>query len=185
MAVSRSAGRRTVAVPRLLLPVAAGAALLRMPRRVRAAVPATIALRATVVGAGPQLEAVRHTARTDGMARWANPPGLPDHTQLQSVSRTADVFVAPTRLKSCSIAALEAWTSGLAILARDGTGTGDFVENGVDGLLSGSGQEMAHRPLPRRRAHHAEADDPRESEECTANQRVRQSTGETEVLVTS
>lgn len=119
-------------------------ALLRMLRRVRAAVPATIALRAIVVGAGPLLEAARHMARADGMAGWVSLPGALDHAQIQSLYRTADVFVAPARLESFGIAALEARTSGLAILARRGTGIGDFVEHGVDGLLSGSDQEMAH-----------------------------------------
>lgn len=116
-------------------------ALLRMMKRVRVAVPATTELRAIVVGAGPQLEAARHIARTDGMAGWVSLPGALDHAQVQSLYRTADVFIAPTRLESFGIAALEARTSGLAILARRGAGIGDFVEHEV---LSGTDQEMAH-----------------------------------------
>ena len=54
----------------------------------------------------------------------------------------ADLFVAPATLESFGIAALEARCSGLPVLARAGSGVGEFVVDGEDGLLAGSDGDM-------------------------------------------
>ena len=54
----------------------------------------------------------------------------------------ADVFLAPAELEAFGIAALEARTAGLAVVARRGTGIEEFVEDGVDGLLVADDAEM-------------------------------------------
>jgi glycosyltransferase involved in cell wall biosynthesis len=54
----------------------------------------------------------------------------------------ADVFLAPAELEAFGIAALEARTAGLAVVARRGTGIAEFVEDGVDGLLVADDTEM-------------------------------------------
>jgi glycosyltransferase involved in cell wall biosynthesis len=46
-------------------------------------------------------------------------------------------------LESFGIAALEARCSGLPVLARAGSGIGEFVVDGRDGLLAGSDRQMA------------------------------------------
>ena len=46
------------------------------------------------------------------------------------------MFVAPAHLESFGIAALEARTAGLPVLALEGTGVTSFVRDGVEGLLA-------------------------------------------------
>jgi glycosyltransferase involved in cell wall biosynthesis len=72
------------------------------------------------------------------------------------------VFLAPAELEAFGIAALEARTAGLAVVARRGTGIAEFVTDGVDGLLVADDAEMTeavvhlakdHRLLAGIRAH--------------------------------
>ena len=62
--------------------------------------------------------------------------------QVRAAYADADVFLAPAELEAFGIAALEARTAGLAIVARRGTGIAEFVEDGVDGLLVADDAEM-------------------------------------------
>ncbi|GAB3113438.1 hypothetical protein GCM10027055_18000 [Janibacter alkaliphilus] len=50
--------------------------------------------------------------------------------------RSADVYLAPTRLEAFGIAALEARTAGLPVVARRDSGTRDVIDDGVSGLLA-------------------------------------------------
>jgi glycosyltransferase involved in cell wall biosynthesis len=52
------------------------------------------------------------------------------------------VYVAPTVLEAFGIAALEARTAGLPVVARAGTGVTEFVADGVEGLLASSDQGL-------------------------------------------
>ncbi len=51
--------------------------------------------------------------------------------------------MAPATLESFGLAALEARAAGLAIVARDNTGVTEFVQDGIDGLLADSDDEMS------------------------------------------
>ncbi|NKY41346.1 glycosyltransferase, partial [Cellulomonas septica] len=62
--------------------------------------------------------------------------------QVRAAYAHADVFLAPAELEAFGIAALEARTAGLAIVARRGTGIAEFVTDGVDGLLVADDAEM-------------------------------------------
>ena len=55
----------------------------------------------------------------------------------------SDVYLSPARLESFGIAALEARTVGLPVIGRSGSGVGEFVEHGVNGLVVDSDEEMA------------------------------------------
>jgi glycosyltransferase involved in cell wall biosynthesis len=54
----------------------------------------------------------------------------------------SDAFVAPARLESFGIAALEARTVGLPVLAYEGTGIASFVRDEVEGLLAADDEAM-------------------------------------------
>ena len=112
-------------------------------RRMRAALPPDVEVRVVLVGDGPQLGQVRGRISQWAMQGWVEAPGALAHEQIRALYAGADVFVAPATLESFGIAALEARASGLAVVARSGTGVADFVSDGVEGLLAGSDAELA------------------------------------------
>jgi glycosyltransferase involved in cell wall biosynthesis len=116
--------------------------LLRMLRRVRSSVPTSVRLRVAVVGEGPQRAAMERYLRRHRMQGWVELPGRFDADQLRELYRRADVFVAPARLESFGIAALEARTAGLPVVASSGAGIREFVASGEEGLLAGTDGEM-------------------------------------------
>lgn len=119
--------------------------LVSVLERTRALVPDGTRIRAVVVGDGPQREAFRREVAARGMQSWVQSPGDLSHQQIRALYDVADVFVAPATLESFGIAALEARTAGLVVLAREHTGVGTFVTHGVDGLLSRSDAQMAEQ----------------------------------------
>ena len=116
--------------------------LLAALRRLRAALPQDVEVRVVLVGDGPLLGQVQDRISNWGMHDWLETPGALAHQQIRALYERADVFVAPATLESFGIAALEARASGLAVVARAGTGVADFVEDGVEGLLARSDAEM-------------------------------------------
>ncbi len=117
--------------------------LLAMLRRVREDTPATVGLRAVLVGDGPLLASVRRAIIGRGLASWVTATGALDHQSIRGLYRTADIFVAPATLESFGIAALEARASGLAVAARAESGIADFVAHRLNGMLSHSDAQMA------------------------------------------
>ncbi|MBB5954880.1 glycosyltransferase involved in cell wall biosynthesis [Saccharothrix tamanrassetensis] len=122
-------------------------------------------LRATVVGAGPQMPAMRRYLRRHGMD-WVTLPGRLDREAIRRLLSGADVFVNPTVAEAFGLAALEARTAGVPVIARPGTGVADFVRDGVEGLLSddlvGALVRLAGDHEERRRiaAHNRDTDPP-------------------------
>ncbi|MFD2349479.1 glycosyltransferase [Nonomuraea ferruginea] len=109
--------------------------LLRILEKARARVPAAIPLRATVVGDGPARPAMERYLARHGMSGWVSLPGRYSRERIAKVLESADVFVAPAPRESFGIAALEARTAGLPVVARTQSGVADFVEHGTEGLL--------------------------------------------------
>ena len=93
------------------------------------------ALRLTLVGDGPARDAVRARVAGAGLTDVVDLRGRLTRPQVRAIYREADVFLAPARLEAFGIAALEARTAGLVVLAHAGTGVGEFVTDGVDGFL--------------------------------------------------
>jgi glycosyltransferase involved in cell wall biosynthesis len=116
--------------------------LLRMLRRVREGVSPSVRLRVSVVGEGPQRAAMERYLHRHRMQGWVDLPGRFDADQLRELYRRADVFVAPARLESFGIAALEARTAGLPVVASSRAGIREFVASGREGLLAGTDGEM-------------------------------------------
>jgi glycosyltransferase involved in cell wall biosynthesis len=78
-----------------------------------------------------------------GLTGWVELTGRLDRDQLRDVYRRADVFVAPARLESFGIAALEARTAGLPVVAMARAGIREFVLPEVEGLLADGDRGMA------------------------------------------
>jgi glycosyltransferase involved in cell wall biosynthesis len=119
-------------------PFAVVEALRRLTEELGPEVP----LRAVLVGDGPLRAAVARAVVRHGLDGWVSVPGALGHDEIKELYAAADVFVAPATLESFGIAALEARAAGLAVVARAGTGVGDFVQHGQDGLLAGNDDEL-------------------------------------------
>ena len=90
-------------------------------------------VRATVAGAGTgRALLAAHTARTDTPVALA---GRLDRPGLRALFHRSDVHLVTARAEAFGIAALEARSSGLPVLALRRTGVADLVRDGVDGLL--------------------------------------------------
>jgi glycosyltransferase involved in cell wall biosynthesis len=97
---------------------------------------------AHAVAAGPTTvpgydEKVIARAREMGVAaRLHLTGGLPPETaELADLYRAADLFVLPSTHEPFGIVVLEAWATGLAVVASRVGGLGELVRDGVDGLL--------------------------------------------------
>lgn len=110
-------------------------ALARMLRRVRAELPDQHPLRAVIVGDGPQRPALESYLARHRMS-WVEVRGSLDREQIRSLYAESSMYVAPATLESFGIAALEARCAGLPVIASARGGVGEFVTDGVDGLLA-------------------------------------------------
>ena len=105
---------------------------------------AGIPFRACLVGPGPLLAAHRRLARDLGLGARVTIPGQVE--DVFAYLRHADVFVLPSLEEgSGSVALLEAFQAGVAIVASRCDGIPEDVVDGDDGLLVPPGDERALR----------------------------------------
>ena len=100
-------------------------------------------LRLDVLGDGPARSTMQRRIERRGMADVVHLHGRVGRSQVRDAYDAAEVFVAPAVLEAFGIAALEARTAGLVVVARLGTGIEEFVVDGRDGLLVDSDAGMA------------------------------------------
>ncbi|MEU5694317.1 glycosyltransferase family 4 protein [Actinosynnema sp. NPDC020468] len=93
------------------------------------------ALEATIAGDGPELPAVRRFLVRHGMS-WVRLVGRLDRDGVRDLLARADLFVNAATCEAFGLAALEARTAGVPVIARPGTGVADFVRDGVEGVLT-------------------------------------------------
>jgi glycosyltransferase involved in cell wall biosynthesis len=79
------------------------------------------------------------------MDGWVDLPGRLDRAAIHEALARAALFVAPATLESFGIAALEARTAGLPVVASSRSGVGEFITSGVDGLLGDTDQIMVEQ----------------------------------------
>lgn len=106
--------------------------LIDMFAEVQAAVPA---VRLTIVGDGPQRAAVEKRIAHHNLHDHVRLAGRVGYSELRGLLERADVFVQPSVMESFGIAALEARSTGLPVIAFMGTGTADFIHSGIEGVL--------------------------------------------------
>jgi glycosyltransferase involved in cell wall biosynthesis len=116
--------------------------LLHMVSAVRKRVPASVRLHLSILGAGPQRRLMNAVVRHRGMAEWVDLPGRLDRAQLLETYRRSDVYLAPARMESFGIAAIEARAAGLPVVARSDSGIREFVQHDVEGLLAAGDDDM-------------------------------------------
>ena len=135
---------RLVAVMRLA-PRKRAMALVTMAHRASADLPSGRRLRLTIVGDGPVAAQVRRYVEKHSLAHGRLVVDLAGRLTPDAVKATlaaSDAFVAPAKLESFGIAALEARTMGLPVLAYAATGISTFVRDGVEGLLASDDEAM-------------------------------------------
>jgi glycosyltransferase involved in cell wall biosynthesis len=118
-------------------------ALLRMLEALRARVPADVELRALLVGDGPLAHKVQAEIARGPLAGWVSMLGRRSREEIRDLYAVSDVYVSPAYEESFGIAALEARAAGLPVVAMRSGGVGEFVEDGVEGLLCPDDAGMA------------------------------------------
>lgn len=104
-------------------------------REVHDRLPPEIQLTATIAGDGPSRLAVERYLRAYRMTSWVRLPGKLGRDPVRRLLAGADVFVAPAWHESFGIAALEARTAGLPVVAYRAAGIADYIEHERNGLL--------------------------------------------------
>ncbi len=117
-------------------------ALLHVLRRARVLAPASVRLEAVIVGDGPQRRRMQAWLRARGLD-WIRLPGRVTRDELRDLHWGSDIYLTAARLEAFGIAALEARTAGLPVVALAGTGADDFIEHEVSGLLADDDRELA------------------------------------------
>ncbi|UQX88447.1 glycosyltransferase family 4 protein [Jatrophihabitans telluris] len=110
--------------------------LLQMMRAVRAGVPDSIRIDLDIIGDGPLAPQLRHFLAVNGMTGWVHLLGQLPAEEILARYADTDVYLSPATLESFGIAALEARSAGLPVVAFASTGTADFVRDGHEGLLA-------------------------------------------------
>ena len=95
-----------------------------------------VRLTASLVGDGPERGRAERYVRDQGLAEVLAFTGRLDRPGILEVFAGSDVYLQPSVRESFGLAALEARTAGLPVIARTQTGTTEFVGEGVEGLLA-------------------------------------------------
>lgn len=119
-----------------------GLALVDILEQARRKVPSGQRLKAILIGDGPDRSRIERTLKRRGMD-WVHCVGWQSQDQIREHYRTASIYIAPSRLESFGIAALEARTYGLPVVALKDSGTNEFVHNGVEGFLEDDDEGLA------------------------------------------
>lgn len=112
-------------------------ALLHLMIRLRQTSPAMEGARLHVVGDGPMRARMERAVRRHGLSEVVELAGRVSREELRGRYLASDIYLAPAVLESFGIAALEARTTGLPVVGRIGSGVGEFVRDGIEGLLAG------------------------------------------------
>jgi len=137
----------TVAAVMRLAPRKRPFQLVRILARVAAGLPPGVRLRAVVVGDGSLRRPLQWYVDRRGLSGQVHLVGRRDRAAIRSLFATTDVFVAPANLESFGIAALEARTAGVPVVAKARTGVREFVEHGREGLLATTDRDVAAQVL--------------------------------------
>ncbi|MEZ5116393.1 MAG: glycosyltransferase family 4 protein [Candidatus Nanopelagicales bacterium] len=133
---------RVVSVMRLA-PRKRAMPLLRVLHQASVRLDPAATLTAQLVGDGPERGRLERFLRDHDLAGRVTLTGRLGHDEILDLYARSDVFVQPSVRESFGLAALEARTAGLPVVARSQTGIGEFVADGVDGFLAPDDEGLA------------------------------------------
>ena len=116
--------------------------LVKMIDRVRQQAPPGTAVRAVIIGDGPERPTIEKMIAERDLGGVVRLTGRLGREEIRREFARADVFVAPANLESFGIAALEARCAGLPVVAKARTGIREFVAHGHEGLLAESDADL-------------------------------------------
>jgi glycosyltransferase involved in cell wall biosynthesis len=92
-------------------------------------------LRLVLIGDGPQAESLRQLAGELGIVERVLFAGKVPFEQVPSYLKAADLFAFASVTETQGLVTMEAMAAGLPVVAVDGSGTKDILENGAQGFL--------------------------------------------------
>jgi glycosyltransferase involved in cell wall biosynthesis len=98
-----------------------------------------------IVGDGPERKKLEALARKLGVQDHVFFFGYRTREQIRDLFANADIFVMPSKMESFGLAALEARTAGLPVVAMAETGVADFIHEGREGLLATSDTHLVEQ----------------------------------------
>jgi len=142
-------GRSAVAKPTVqfvtamrLAPRKRSLPLLEMFSAVVAKVGSRKNIRLLIAGDGPQQARLQSFIEQNYLTDNVQLLGRITRPELAKLYLESDVFIQPSVKESFGLAALEARSTGLPIIARSQTGLTEFVHDGVEGLLADTDADM-------------------------------------------
>ena len=100
---------------------------------------------AVLIGDGPERARAQRRAQREGMGERITFTGRLPREQILGVFSQSNAYVQASVQESFGIAALEARTAGLPVVARSQAGTAQFVHEGVEGLLAADDAGLARQ----------------------------------------
>jgi glycosyltransferase involved in cell wall biosynthesis len=95
-----------------------------------------VSVTATLVGDGPERARAEKYAQGHGLGAVVRFTGRLEPAAIREVFAESDVYLQPSVKESFGLAALEGRSAGLPVVARSQTGTTQFVQDEVQGLLA-------------------------------------------------
>ena len=108
--------------------------LVRLFDRLRASTEVPVTL--NLIGDGPLRPRIEHEIRRRRLGGLVTMSGSVHNSTVRRILASCDIYVAPARLESFGLAALEARSVGLPVVGLAATGLTEFVRDGVEGLLA-------------------------------------------------
>jgi phosphatidylinositol alpha 1,6-mannosyltransferase len=117
--------------------------LLEMFTAARQQISGRRSIKLKIAGDGPHRNRLASYIESHGLGDDVTLLGRLERPKLRDLYVASDVFVQPSIKESFGLAALEARSTGLPIVARQQTGLTEFVHDGVEGLLAVDDDDMA------------------------------------------
>lgn len=92
-------------------------------------------MRLVLIGDGPQKQTLEELAAELGIAERITFTGQLSFEEIPAYLKAADMFSFASVTETQGLVTIEAMAAGLPVVAVDGSGTHDIVDNGKDGLL--------------------------------------------------
>ena len=118
-------------------------ALVRMMRRLEQMQSTSYPIRLRIIGDGPQRAPLERAIAHGHLGDRIELLGYCGRERIREVFAASDAFVLPAVRESFGIAALEARSAGLPVVAMGASGVSEFIEHGRSGLLARNDAELA------------------------------------------